>query len=89
MLTITEMKRLNKEAGQHWFSEGAMKFFNTKIEAKPNKNNLFITSECPDGGVRRYTIRRFNPETYEVETASEFWEFETLEEAKAARKQMK
>lgn len=89
MLTITEMKRLNKAAGQYWFSKGAMKFFNTKIEAKPDKNNFFITSDCPNDGIKRYTIRRFNTETYEVETASEFWEFRTLEEAKAARKQMK
>ncbi|MED4840423.1 hypothetical protein P9695_08895 [Weizmannia sp. CD-2023] len=49
MMTISEMKRLNKLAGQHWFNKGAMEFFNTKIEAKPNKNNLFITSEHMGG----------------------------------------
>ncbi|WP_429906507.1 hypothetical protein [Heyndrickxia faecalis] len=38
---------------------------------------------------KRYTIRRFNANTYEVETVSEFREFKTLEEARTARKQMK
>lgn len=89
MMTISEMKRLNKLAGQHWFNKGAMEFFNTKIEAKPNKNNLFITSEHMGDNNKRYTIRRFNANTYEVETVSEFREFKTLEEARTARKQMK
>lgn len=83
-LTLAEMKRRNKESGQHWFDEGAMRFFNTKIETKPNVANMFITSEyMEDPNEKRYTWRVFNLKTNKVETLGEFQKYETLEEAKA------
>lgn len=81
-LTITEMKERNKEAGQHWFTKGAMDFFNTKIETKPNVANMFITSEHSGDGNRRYTWRVFNLKTNSVETLGNFMEYDTIEEAK-------
>lgn len=88
-LTINEMKRMNEEVGQHWFSEGAMNIFNTRIEAGPNKENIFITSDAMDPDAeRRYTLRLFGAKTSKVDTIGEFQEFATLEEAKKARKEI-
>lgn len=86
-LTIAEMKRKNEEVGDHWFSKGAMDFFNTRIEAGPNVKNIFITSEAmePDAE-RKYTLRWFVENTSKVRTLGEFCEFDTLEEARKARK---
>jgi hypothetical protein len=87
-LTITEMKRRNLAQGQHWFSKGAMSFFNTRVEAQPNKNNVFITSEHTGDENRKFTLRQFDTATNKVETVGEFMEYETLAEAKEARKNL-
>ncbi|WZX99209.1 hypothetical protein NSQ26_07610 [Bacillus sp. FSL W7-1360] len=81
MLTIAEMKELNEEAGFYFFSPGAMRFFNSKIETQPTREGYFITSEHPGDEVRRFTIRLFDLETSDVHTVEEFQEFETLEDA--------
>lgn len=86
-LTINEMKRMNEEVGQHWFSKGAMNIFNTRIEAGPNKENIFITSDAMDPDAeRRYTLRLFVSETSKVETVGNFCEFDTLDEARRGRR---
>jgi hypothetical protein len=88
-LTITEMKRRNFAQGQHWFSKGSMSFFNTRVEAQPNKENLFITSEyMEDPETKRFSIRKFDTETNKVETVGEFRAYETLAEAREARKSL-
>lgn len=84
-LTIAEMKKRNLEQGQYWFSEGAMAFFNTKIESNPSEKGCFITSEyMDDPNKKRYTIRFFDQEKNTVETIGEFRAYETLKEAKGA-----
>ena len=81
-LTISEMKQLDSK----WFSKGTMKFFNSKIESQPNKDNIFITSERMElDQKKRFTLRKFNQETNKVNTLSEFQEFGTIEEARKAR----
>jgi len=89
-LTITEMKKRNEEAGFHWFKKDTMEYFGTVIEAKPNKDNIFITSEWADFeySKRKYTLRKYNTETNNVETTGEFLAYETLEEAREARKEL-
>ncbi|QIA28664.1 hypothetical protein [Phage f2b1] len=81
-LTLTEMKERNA----HWFKQGECSSFGTKIETKPNKLNLFITSEWVDyeETKRGYTIRYFNANTNHVETICGYLEHSTLEEAKEA-----
>jgi hypothetical protein len=84
-LTIAEMKRRNAAQGQYWFSEGAMSFFNTKIECEPSEKGCFITSEyMDDPNKKRYSIRCFDQKTNTVETIGEFRKYETLKEAKGA-----
>lgn len=88
MTTISEMKALNKKNGQHWFDKGAMNFFNTKIEASPNKGNYFITSEHTGDNNRKYAIRHFDTKTGKVETVGEVLQYKTLAEAQQARKKL-
>jgi hypothetical protein len=82
-LSINAMKKLNKAAGQHWFSKETMEFFQTKIEH--NFGEYFITSEqCDPDFPRKYTIRKFDPVTCKVDTVGSFQEYDTVEEAKQA-----
>lgn len=86
-MTISEMKELNKMNGGHWFDKGAMKFFNTKIEAQPNIENIFITSEYMENpSDKKYSLRWFNTQENAVETLDGFQAFRTLDAAKEARK---
>jgi len=64
-----------------------MEYFGTVIETKPNKDNIFITSEWADFEYtkRKYTLRKYNAETNHVESIGEFFAYETLEEAREAR----
>ena len=89
-LTITGMKELNKEAGQHWFDKDTMRFFDSKIEAGPNKKDIFITSETIGTRTcqRGYSLRQFDRETGKVETIGEMNDYSTLKEAREARKQL-
>jgi hypothetical protein len=85
--TISEMKAIQKEKNLHWFSESSMNFFNTVIETQPNIVNIFITSDrmnhlSPKG----YSLRWFNHETGNVETLGEFQLYETMDQARAARR---
>lgn len=86
-LTISEMRARHEEAGGFWFSEGAMSFFNTRIESQPNKNNIFITSEfMEDPKTKKYALRQFNLETNGVDTLGEMMEYDTLIDASLARR---
>mgnify|MGYP001156849128 CR=1 FL=1 len=86
-LTMTDIKRNNKEAGHHFFDRDTMRFFNSRIESGLYKDNTFITSEQFDyNSPREYTIRRVVDGGIKIETIGEFGQFETLEDAKIGRK---
>lgn len=86
-LTIAEMKRLNESIGETWFGEDEMSFFGTRIEAQPNKDNIFITSNTPgEPEPRGYALHHFDTTTFKIKTLGELREFDTLEEARQARK---
>ena len=79
----------NKAAGHHFFDEGAMEFWGSKIESPLFPNNCFVTSEDNfDRSKRLYTIRRFDPAKGSIDDASEFQAYSTKEEAVAAAKLM-
>ena len=82
-ITISEMRKRNEEAGHHWFSDGNMKLFGTKIESPPNRKGLFVTSEYIDAEIKKraYTIRHFDEETGHINTVNEFLQYKTLKEA--------
>ncbi len=74
-MTITEIKKQNREAGQHFFEKETMQFFDSRIESSPirgHERSYFVTSEqfrgmgmCADGP-RKYTVRVFDPRNGKV-----------------------
>ena len=93
--TITAIK--NRHQG-HWFEPGALRWFNTKFPRRAvypvPDGAFFISSEygkgvyvstgwVPDGPVR-WSVRFISDEDGSIDTVSEFMEYETLEEARAA-----
>lgn len=87
-ISITEMKRIQHARGLHWFTRGSMKFFNTTLET-PAIENHFITSEYMDNpSDRRYSIRKFDPETAQISTVGDFQQYKTKREAKQALKEI-
>ena len=83
-MTLSEFMRFNARVGNHWFSEGTMAFFRSRIEAWDDETGYFISSEVgpTDDCPRAYTLRKADFKTGRVQTISEFGEFETLREAK-------
>ncbi len=80
-MSIETVKKLNQNNGFHFFSSGAMKFFDTELNEKVfvSKNKLkafFTTSEQFDEhSSRRHTVRVCNLKTGDVETVGKFQEF--------------
>lgn len=87
MPTIKEIKNRNIEAGEHFFDEEAISFFNSKIY-KTTHGLYFTTSERGPSGVRCYSVRVIDWETGRIKTVGKFQQFLTLREAyKFASKQ--
>lgn len=86
-MTISEIKAANAAAGYYFFSHETMRSFGSRVSDDVIQECLFITSERDRmghawNGARRYTVRRFDPETGSIETVSEFGQFATLAAAK-------
>lgn len=82
-VTIDQIKRANREAGFFFFSPSTMRFFSSRVcdTTHCGKGGVyFVTSEQfrgdrslrITGKPRAYTVRKFNPETCDIDTASEF-----------------
>lgn len=85
-MTIQEIKRANRKAGQYFFSPDTMRFFASRVSSSVFEGAggiYFITSEkkCFDDNRRVFHVRRFNPngsvssifpagETYQAEFKS-------------------
>jgi NADH:ubiquinone oxidoreductase subunit len=89
-VNIDDIIEANTQAGQHWFSQGALGFFHSRIgqtvygaykDGKP-LGQYFITSEKEDDDApRRYTVRRYSPEDHTISNASWFMEYKTSQGA--------
>lgn len=90
MISVSEMVNRSRKSGSKWFDRDTMIFWGTVIEANPNKDNIFITSEWDsiDKENRRYTLRHFNVYTNQVETVGDFLQYETLKEAREGRRKV-
>lgn len=74
---ITAIKRANKEIGHHFFSKGALRFFNSTVYPRVYGGRYFVTSEFSSGTAPvRYTVRGAEPNGA-IKTVSEFQEFAT------------
>lgn len=81
-LTMDDVKRNNRDAGQFFFSPDTMEFFKSRTESKLLKQRYFVTSECAgDDHPRLYTIREINHGGREINTVGEFQGYKTEEEA--------
>lgn len=88
-ITVSEMRARNKAAGFHWFDRGAMAFFRSHIETRPDRQGFFITSEEFPSGQRLYSVRRFDCVTANVDTVGQFGQYQTREEALGALRDMR
>lgn len=86
--TMNEVKTLHKELGGKFFDRETMRTWNSHIETVPNMANIFITSEKENEwyAKRRYTLRWFNDDTWEIETLGPFRGYDDIESARAGRK---
>ena len=80
--TITEIKAANKSIGHHFFSRGAMRFFNSKIESPVLRGRYFITSEIGPNEVKAYSVHMAS-DAGEIETIGGFHSFKSTKEAMA------
>lgn len=89
-MTLEEFKELNKSIGNHWFKEGAMEFFDSKIHDFDEDSGFFITSEDSHIGSskRLYTIRLANFQTGRVKTVGTFQEFDSITQARTRFKRL-
>ena len=90
VMTIHEAIVRYQDNGGHFFDKKTMKFFNSGIESGLYKNKCFVTSESTfDETQIRYTVRRFSDDFDNVETVSEFLEFDNIKDARAAARAVK
>lgn len=79
--TMAEFIRLNKRRGQHWFDRDTIRFFQSRFGPLV-KGRYFISSEKSPYDVRKWSIRKVNWKTGQVDTISEFGGFKTESQAK-------
>lgn len=86
--SIPHMKRTLADAGNHFFTPGAMAFFNSKLESTLMHKSYFVTSEyMDDPAAKKYTARYFivTPAgNYEHHDIGGFQAFDTELEARQA-----
>ena len=81
---IQEIIDHNFAAGQHYFSEGAMRFFNFVVAPTlfGENQNIFITSEQFDEDTRRMYSVHLIDENGEIQDLSEFQKLKHIKQAK-------
>jgi hypothetical protein len=81
---ITEVKKANKEKGQHFFSKDALAFFGSKVFPELYTvagRQFFITAEDNFNRTKKsYTIREALPDG-DIQTVGEFLGYESKEQA--------
>lgn len=85
--SMPAVKAAFSAAGSFWFSPGAMKFFNTKIESSLIGGRYFITSEQYETGSQKlFNIRKVvrdmnNTPSLDIETVGEHMTYTTKQQA--------
>lgn len=85
VISIEEVKRVNREHGKFYFSVGTMRFFKSRVSKQAYKvgnKAYFITSERGPHMARKWSIRVADLTTGKIDTVGEFQEFNTNREAK-------
>ena len=87
--TITELKEANRAAGGHFFDRDTMRFFRSRVVpivyAGPG-GVYFVTSEqFDDNSARKFTVRKFDPATGDVDSVGGYCKFDRAEALSMAR----
>ncbi len=93
-MIITEIKSRNRDAGFYFFEKAALRFFDSHIESRVYNGVggvYFITSEQFHGSndcvaPRKWTVRKFTPETGDIDTVGEFNKMDRQTAMQTARK---
>jgi hypothetical protein len=83
MNNTTQLKELARDCGNHFFTPGAMRFFNSRVSNNVWGGRYFITSERYSDEPRRYTVREFvySEGRLTIDTVGEFQEFGKMSQA--------
>jgi hypothetical protein len=92
VLTIKDIKELNRKHGQHWFSPSTMRYFNSRVPLDNTRlinNEFFITSErFSYDHPREYSIRRWSGREKNIDTIGEFGAFKSRQQAMRKLKEL-
>jgi hypothetical protein len=85
-ISIEQIKEASQKGSKHYFDKSTMQFFKSRVSktALYNRDSgiaYFITSEQFEKQSRKYSIRKINMHTGNIETVGEFGEFNTRLEA--------
>ena len=88
MKTMADVRKLDAEKGQFFFSKDNMGFFGSRIESKLCGERFFITSERVNfiSDKRAYTVRLVDWETGDIRSEPDFQSYKSLDEARQAVK---
>jgi hypothetical protein len=88
--TINAIQRAIHDAGSHWFDPDTMRFFGTRVlngtVFQGDGGVYFVTSEWDgfrgkDEGKRAYTVRKFVPDSADIETIGEVYQYHDADDA--------
>ncbi len=82
---VSQIISASNRAGSHYFSRGAMRFFRSRVLSQVMHGPggvYFVTSEKGPNEIRRFTVRKFDPVTADIDT---FGPFNELTREKALR----
>ena len=89
--SMDQIKKCNEWAGKYWFSPDTLRFFKSRIGDTVHQGKggiYFISSEVPPHSPRQYTVRRFDPKKYGVNTVGDFQAFATRAAAERMAKKL-
>ena len=85
---ITEIRNANERLGHHFFEDGNLRFFRSRIGSSVYGGRYFITSEQFDANSPRlYTIREAKPNG-RIDTVGEFQQYASHAQATRAAKKL-
>lgn len=78
---MEEVREANERVGNSFFSEGSMRYFNSRIESELFFGKYFVTSESPsEGSQKSFTVRRVH-KCGRIDNVGRFQKFECVEDA--------
>lgn len=82
--SVAEIRRRNKDAGQHWFDPDSVRFFRSRVGRRVYGGKYFISSEqFDDSTPRRWTIRVAD-ENGRIHEVGQFQEYDSYRAAERA-----